>query len=52
MQLWFLTGFSRAWQKIGVLSFFHPKIYLIEKTRAIGEVINTKPEKKSQTLFY
>jgi hypothetical protein len=31
MQLWFLTGFSRARQKIGILSFFHPKKYSIEK---------------------
>jgi hypothetical protein len=31
MQLWFLTGFSRARQKIGIFSFFHPKMYSIEK---------------------
>jgi hypothetical protein len=30
MQLWFSTGFSRAWQKIGILSFFHPKMSSIE----------------------
>jgi hypothetical protein len=31
MQFWFLTGFSRTRQKIGILSFFHPKMYSIEK---------------------
>jgi hypothetical protein len=31
MQLWFLTGFSRTRQKIEILSFFHPKMYSIEK---------------------
>jgi hypothetical protein len=31
MQLWFLTGFSRARQKIVTLSFFHPKMCSIEK---------------------
>jgi hypothetical protein len=31
MQLWFLTGSSRAQQKIAILSFFHPKMYSIEK---------------------
>jgi hypothetical protein len=31
MQIWFLTGFSRTRQKIGILSFFHPKMYSIKK---------------------
>jgi hypothetical protein len=52
MQLWFLTGFSRAQQKIGIFSFFHPKVYSIGQIYAIGEVTNTQPDKKSQTLFY
>jgi hypothetical protein len=31
MQLWFLTGFSKAQQKIGIPSFFHPKMYSMKK---------------------
>jgi hypothetical protein len=31
MQLWFLTGVSKARQKIGILSFFHPEMHSIEK---------------------
>jgi hypothetical protein len=45
MQLWFLTGFSRAWQKIGILSFFHPKMYSIE----IKHVQLVKLPTRSQT---
>jgi hypothetical protein len=35
IQLWFLTGFSRARQKIGIFSIFHPKMYSIEKYRQL-----------------
>jgi hypothetical protein len=50
MQLWFLTEFSRARQKIGILSFFHPKMDSIENHVQLAK-LPTRSQTKRVKLY-